>query len=59
MPGKRPTGELKDKVTTAQSGRADPNTQARPVIGMNERDLTAVMTMLFLYIAAASKRRKP
>lgn len=59
MPGKKPSGELKDKVTTAQSGRADPNTQPRPVIGMNERDLTAVMTMLFLYIARASKRRKP
>ena len=59
MPGIRPSGELKDKVTTAQSGRADPNTRPRPVIGMNERDLTAVMTMLFLYVAAASKRRKP
>ena len=59
MPGDPPSGELKDKVTTAQSGRADPNTQPRPVIGMNERDLTAVMTMLFLYVAEASKRRKP
>ena len=59
MPGDRPTGELKDKVTTAQAGRADPNTQPRPVIGMNERDLTAVMTLLFLYIAKASQRRKP
>lgn len=59
MPGHPPTGELKDKVSTAQTGRVDPNTRPRPVIGMNEQDLTAVMTMLFLYIAKASQRRMP
>lgn len=38
-PGTRPSGELKDKVLTAQAGREFPKTVARPVLGVNENDL--------------------
>jgi hypothetical protein len=49
-PGTPPSGELADKVSTAQSGRAFPRTVPRPVLGVNERDLAAVLTMLALDI---------
>ena len=58
MPGYPPKGELRDKVTTAQAGRVKPKTVARPVIGINERDLTAVLTMLFLYISRSTQGRR-
>lgn len=45
-PGIPPTGELEAKVRTAQSGKDNPRTPPRPVIGMNEGDLAAVLTML-------------
>lgn len=51
MPGRPPTGELKTKVETAQAGKQYPSTVARPVMGMNERDLLAVLTDLSLYIS--------
>ncbi len=51
MPGRPPFGELKDKVSTAQGGRGYPRTDPRPVMGMNERDLLAVLTELSLYIS--------
>ena len=51
-PGTPPKGELKKKVETAQIGRsARPVTDPRPVLGMDETDLTAVLTSLSLYIA--------
>lgn len=49
-PGTPPSGELAQKVETAQVGRSSPNTVARPVLGMNTRDLSAVLIMLALEI---------
>lgn len=51
MPGSVPQDpELRTKVRTAQQGKVDPRTPARPVMGMNEQDLAVVMTDLALYI---------
>lgn len=51
MPGSVPQDpELRTKVRTAQRGKVDPRTPARPVMGMNEQDLAVVMTDLALYI---------
>ena len=50
FPGTPASGELADKVSTAQVGRAVPHTVPRPVLGVNERDLAAVLTMLALDI---------
>jgi hypothetical protein len=51
FPGNPPaTASLKEKLSTAQKGRAAPKTVPRPVLGLNEKDLTAVMTMLAFHI---------
>lgn len=50
FPGSPASGELEDKVRTAQSGRSVPNTVPRPVLGLNTRDLAAILTMLALEI---------
>jgi hypothetical protein len=44
------SGDLRDKVETAQIGKAFPSTPARPVLGVNIRDLEAAMLSLALYI---------
>jgi len=49
-PGTPASGELLDKVRTAQAGVANPPTVPRPVMGLNERDLAAVLTMMALEI---------
>jgi hypothetical protein len=54
-PSKEPSGELRDKLTTAQKGRANPNTVARPVLGVNEKDLLFVMAALAAAVEVASK----
>lgn len=46
------TASLKDKLKTAQTGRSTPRTVARPVLGMNENDLSHVLLMLALHIQA-------
>jgi len=56
LPGNPPFGELKTKVETAQFGKVKPSTVARPVMGMNERDLLAVLTDLSLYLAVGQFR---
>jgi len=56
MPGHAPFGELKTKVETAQKGKDEPRTGARPVMGMNERDLLAVLTDLSLYLSVGQFR---
>lgn len=53
MPGDPPTGELRTKVETAQQGKASPRTVARPILGMNERDLAFVLNELAMYITHA------
>lgn len=49
-PGNAPSGELADKMTTAQAGRNFPSTVARPVLGVNGNDLAAVLVMMALEI---------
>ena len=50
LPGAPASGELAEKVQTAQIGKDYPATVPRPVLGMNETDLAAVLTMLALEI---------
>lgn len=45
-PGPAPTPDLDTKRKTAQRGKNDPATPARPVIAANEADLLAVLTLL-------------
>jgi hypothetical protein len=49
-PGAPASGELADKVQTAQVGRTNPSTVPRPVLDMNNNDLLAVLTATALYI---------
>lgn len=51
LPGKAPLGELHTKVKTAQRGKLSPRTPPRPVLGVNEQDLTVVLFDLSLYLA--------
>lgn len=54
-PGKIPNSKgLQQKMQTAQQGRARPRTVKRPVLGVNERDLTEVMTMLAFHVQSYS-----
>lgn len=48
----RPTSNkwLQEKLRTAQMGKDRPRTPARPVLGLNEKDLLAVTTKLAFYI---------
>lgn len=61
-PGKKPLGELKEKVQVAQMGRPDnqgpdkPRTVPRRVLGMNERDLGFVLSALAIYIETGVKQ---
>lgn len=41
---------LRKKMETAQKGKFSPHTVARPVLGLNERDLGAVLTMLAFFV---------
>jgi hypothetical protein len=54
-PSKKPAGELRDKLKTAQGGRADPRTVARPVLGVNEKDLLFVTAALAAAVEVAVK----
>lgn len=55
-PGSEPKSKgLREKMKTAQRGRASPSTAARPVLGLNERDLANVMTMLALHVQGAGR----
>lgn len=49
-PGQKPTGQMLDKVLTAQEGssggKGQRPTVPRPVMGLNERDLLFVLTAL-------------
>lgn len=51
FPGNPPNSpSLREKMKTAQQGRANPSTVARPVLGLNEKDLIAVMELLAFHI---------
>ena len=51
LPGKPAQGKMRKKVKTAQRGSLAPLTPARPVLGVNEQDLTVVLVDLSLYLA--------
>lgn len=53
FPGRKPQGELKKKVETAQSGRTSPHTVPRPVVGVNENDLLFLMAAMELAVETA------
>lgn len=53
FPRNEPSGELRKKVETAQRGRQSPNTVARPVLGVNERDLIFLQTSLMFAVEEA------
>lgn len=46
------TSGLRQKVQTAQGGRSEPRTVARPVLALSENDLAAVMVQLAFHIQA-------
>lgn len=57
-PKNPPTGKaLRQKMETAQRGRTRPATVARPVLGLNERDLAQVLTMLAFHVQAQGVTR--
>lgn len=51
-PGGSPTGELADKIRTAQDGSTVDNryTPPRPVLGINARDVEAIMVSLAAWV---------
>lgn len=49
-PGNKASGELLQKVETAQRGKPSPSTVPRPVLGMNETDLAFVLGGLAKFI---------
>lgn len=51
------SGAVREKMKTAQTGRAHPSTVARPVLGLNERDLGSVMTMLAFHVQGIGRTR--
>lgn len=51
------TGGIRTKMQTAQGGRTNPPTVPRPVLGMNERDLGAIMTMLAFHVKGSGVTR--
>ncbi|QEM40907.1 MAG: head-to-tail connector protein [Phage AS32] len=54
-PAKKPAGELRKKVQTAQKGKEYPNTVARPVLGVNEADLIFFQTSLMFAVGEAMR----
>lgn len=48
------TPELEAKMETAQRGRSNPRTPPRPVLGVNERDMTWVLERLAMHVLGAS-----
>lgn len=55
-PDKQPTRRsITQKMETAQRGRANPRTVARPVLGLNERDLAFTMQSLMFHIQTAGR----
>jgi hypothetical protein len=53
-----PSKGLREKMRTAQKGRSQPKTVARPVLGLNERDLSVILTQLAFHIQGEGMRRR-
>lgn len=54
-PGNEPTGELGRKLQTAQEGKGQPYTPARPVLGISSKDISFAITALDEYITSAGR----
>lgn len=55
-PGTTPTRRsIVEKMRTAQKGRANPRTPARPVLGLNEKDLSAITGFLVIHVNEAMR----
>lgn len=54
FPGQVAVGELAQKLETAQIGKDYPRTVPRPVLGVNDQDLLAVLTGLASFIQVGS-----
>jgi hypothetical protein len=54
-PGAQPSGELLEKVQTAQKGSPYPPTVPRPVLGVNENDMLYVLSMFATFISEEVK----
>jgi hypothetical protein len=52
-PKDAPTGELAQKIQTAQEGKGQPYTPARPVLGLNETDFLFAANALETHITRA------
>lgn len=50
FPGEPASGWLEEKVRTAQEGKEQPNTPARPILGLSVLDLEYVLGELALFI---------
>lgn len=51
FPGRNaPSKAVAEKLSTAQRGRTYPRTPARPVLALNEKDLSVVMTQLAFHV---------
>jgi hypothetical protein len=50
FPDNPPTGELLDKLATAQTGKSNPKTPMRPVIALGLTDYNEIMDLLSIYI---------
>ena len=55
-PGTPPKGDLREKVETAQAGKYFPLTPPRPVMGVNEADLTFVLAELSRFVVTGTHR---
>lgn len=50
LPGSEPTGQLEEKIRTAQMGKDSPDTVPRPVLGLGVRDLEETMVAMGSYL---------
>lgn len=49
------TKGLREKMKTAQAGKASPSTPPRPVLGLNERDLAYVLSTLAFFVQGKAR----
>lgn len=59
FPASPPRGETAQKLATAQFGKTRPRTPPRPVLGINEADVTFATLALHHYIENAARGRMP
>lgn len=60
-PGNPPTGKLREKVVTAQTGMSSraKNTVPRPVLGLDGADYVAILAMLALSVETVGRTGRP